>query len=288
MKDEKKVESLDNSNEPEQVNVALNAENGDTAGEKNLIKGKFKSYEDLEVAYDNAQKKLTQTSQKLAQIEKKSTNSELKEKVAQQEPDFKANAEYMEFQKNLLLKYLPYSHNQNAASLNDFVAGLPPQLASQFGADLRELRSGFELKEKEAAKQREELQNKAITQALQEFEQHNTGELEKPFKKIAFDFYKSFGQFSPQDASAVLELTDKVISAYEAQRTLQQQFSDENNLAKSKLTSSSTLPSSPLTEGQHVFSRAEIQEMMKTPAGREKFLKVEKIIFNQMAKGLIK
>ncbi len=148
--------------------------------------------------------------------------------------------------------------------------------------------STYKPKSKENAKQTEEHTQQAITQAFEEFEHKNSDELGKPGKKIAFDFYKSFGQFSPEQAAAVLELTDKVISAHEAQRVENQELDDENNFAKSRLTSIATNSSCPAAESQHVFTRAEIQEMMKTPAGREKFLKVEKAIFDQMAKGLIK
>jgi len=280
--DLKNVDRGDNSVEPAEVNRSGNAENDEIAGRKDLIKGKFKSYEDLETAYDNAQKKLTQTSQKLAQLEKMAESSK------SQNSQFNPDAEYMQSQKNLLLKYLPYSRSKNARTLDEFVAGLPPQLASQLGADIRGLKSGYEAKAGELAKQKEEAKNQFITKSIQEYEQQKGDELLKPCKKLAFDFYKSFGQFSPEQANAVLELTEKVINAHETQKALDQQLADENNFAKSKLTSSASSSSSPGTEGQHVYTRAEIQEMMKTPAGREKFLKVEKVIFDQMAKGLIR
>ena len=285
-KEVKNFRCADNSNEPVNVDELLNAENGNAAGQNDLINGKFKSYEDLEVAYNNAQKKLTQTSQKLAELEKAMSNQQLSGIANNKNGSIDPG--YLECQKKILLKYLPYCKNKNARSLNEFIAGLPSQLASQFGADLKGLKLAYQSKTKEAAKQKESQDKQAITQSVQEFEQQNMDKLEKPGKKLAFDFYKSFGQFSPEQAMAVLELTDKVISAHEAHKTLNQELNDENNLAKSKLTSSATSSSTPSKEGQHVFTRAEIKEMLRTPAGREKFLNVEKLIFDQMAKGLIK
>lgn len=286
MKEVKQVESSDNSIEPALFSGNLQADNSNAAGLQNLIQGKFKSYEDLELAYKNAQKKLTQAFQKLAEMQKNG-NSQQPGSTSDQ-IDFGADPNYMNSQKQLLLKYLPYSSNKNAKSIQDFVAGLPPYFASQFVADLRELKSAHGQKLMNLDNKKEDFFKQATEQAFKEFEQENHEELGKSFKKIAYEFYKSFGQFTPQQAQAVLEITDKVISAYETEKALNQHLYNENNLAKSKLTSSATLSSAPSADGQHIFTREEIKQMMKTPAGREKFLKVEKLIFDQMAKGLIK
>lgn len=285
MKDEiNKSLVSDNSQEPE-TELKANTEN--LTG-KSLIGGKFKSYEDLEAAYENAEKKLTQTSQRLAVLEKELTKSSGNQQASIQPQNIAKDSAYIDSQKKLLMRYLPYSKNSNAKTLNDFIAGLPPQMASQLGADLRELKSDFETRTQKSNQQAEEEKKQAVVNAINNFEQQYKDELEKPTKKIAFDFYKSFGEFSPEQASAVLSLTDEIISAYETQQSLSKQLSDENNFAKSKLTSSATSSLTNAADSKHVYSRAEINEMIKTPAGREKFLKVEKIIFDQMAKGLIK
>jgi|GEM_PF-6512508 len=284
MKEAKNVESAGNFINPAMFSGNFQADNGNAAGLQNLIQGKFRSYEDLEIAYKNAQKRLTQVFQKLAEMQK---NGQAGNNYDQGNQGQGVGQDYLNSQKQLLLKYLPYSGNKNAKSIQEFIEGLPPSIASQFMADLKKLKSAQGQKNG-LNNNREDFLKQAAEQAFKEFEQENHEELGKSFKKIAYEFYKSFGQFTPEQAKAVLEITDKVISAYEAEKAINQNLYNENNLAKAKLTSSSALSSVPSTDGQHIFTREEIKQMMKTPAGREKFLKVEKLIFDQMAKGLIK
>lgn len=248
----------------------------------------FKTVQELEQAYINAEKIISQLVQKLSELEKAASKAPASLLSKSQDSPQAENNTYLESQKKIIMKYLPYSKNQNAKNLQEFVAGLPQQLAMQLGTELKELKGDYDARKAKFQQQQDEEKKTELLKAIEAFEADNQEVIEKPGRKLALDFYKSFGMFDPENASAVLDLTDKIIAAYTEQQALNTEIQSENDLAKAKLTSSAAGRNSTLPDSKHVYTRAEINEMLKTPAGREKFLKVEKIIFDQMAKGLIK
>lgn len=153
------------------------------------------------------------------------------------------------------------------------------QLDNWYDEAKDEISKRYEYDKQNLAKQRTELLETSKNIAVSGFKEKNPEFCDKYQNVINAYFEKGLdAQYLP----VVKELLDIALNVDNSEK----ESNTVNNEAKSRLVS--TANNQTVEGGGHIFTRAEIAEMQKTQTGRQRYLKNEATIMQQMAKGLIK
>jgi hypothetical protein len=236
----------------------------------------FKTKEDAEKSFKSAQTKITEQGNKIKELEKqlnKPTDpvSDVKEEIAKVQQ--KIGEEYNDRLRGLGVKYANFIPNDTEIrTVDDIINNLPPADASKFTMEFLNLQNEYNNKLKQDV-------NNIYKNANSKFEEIKAKDKEK-YKDNELIFNAWYNP--PQTIEGVAELFETVkkqaIESYIKEQAAQQ----EDSTHKDKLNTAAA-SSTKKYGADHIFTRQELSNM-----SAEDFAKNEKIIDQQIAKGLVK
>lgn len=268
------VDEDDNEDKSEGGNADDPTSSEDDENENFL--GTFKTKEDADKGFKDAQAKITEQGNRIKELEKQlnvnNTNSLPDVDKEIQAVQAKVNQDYAQRLQGLGYKYSSYIPNDAVINtVDDIVANLPPQQASQFTAELLNIQNNCN------ARLQNEV-NKVKTNATAKFEELKAKDKER-YKDDIVVFNAWYDP--PETIEGVAELVTNVrkqaIEAYIKEQAAKQ----EDDAHKKKLETNAN--SKAKFKDDHIFTRAEIAKM----SDRE-FAKYESKISEQVAAGLVK
>lgn len=238
--------------------------------------GTFKTKEDADKGFKSAQAKITEQANRIKELE-----SKLNPDTSQQLPDVdkaiadiktRVNAEYSERLRGLGVKYSSYMPEDAVINtIDDIVRNLPPLDVAKFVNELNAIQSdcnGKLQKEIELAQKN----------AVEKFEAIKTADKERyKDNETVFNAWYNPPQTIEEVALLIESVKKQAIEDYIKEQSAKQ----EDNTHKNKLSTTANTANKKFNEG-HIFTRKEIANM-----STKEFLKYEKMIDAQIAKGLV-
>lgn len=238
--------------------------------------GTFKTKEDADKGFKSAQAKITEQANRIKELE-----SKLNPDTSQQLPDVdkaiadiktRVNAEYSERLRGLGVKYSSYMPEDAVINtIDDIVRNLPPLDVAKFVNELNAIQNdcnGKLQKEIELAQKN----------AVEKFEAIKTADKERyKDNETVFNAWYNPPQTIEEVALLIESVKKQAIEDYIKEQSAKQ----EDNTHKNKLSTTANTANKKFNEG-HIFTRKEIANM-----STKEFLKYEKMIDAQIAKGLV-
>lgn len=250
--------------------------NADNDGESENFLGTFKTKEDADKGFKDAQAKITQQANEIKELKKQlnpDTSIQLPD-VDKEVADVKAkvNAEYGERLRGLGVKYSSYMPQDAVINtIDDIVQNLPPIDAARFMNELNAIQGDCNAKLQKAI-------GDVKQNALTKFEEIKAKDKER-YKDNEIVFKAWYNP--PQTIEGVAELVENVKKAAIENYIKEQAAKKEDNAHKDKLSTTANTANKKYNDG-HIFTRKEIDKMSMT-----EFAKYEAEIGRQVAAGLI-
>ena len=267
---------VDKSNDTTFNDPTSTNENNDAGEEKNYL-GTFKTREDAENGFKSAQAKITEQGNKIKELE-----AQINKADAPQLPDVnkevatvqqKINTEYAERLRGLGVKYSSFLPDDiDINTIDDIVANLPPTDAARFTAEFKDIQAEYN------NKLNQEIDGVYKT-ANAKFEEIKAADKEK-FKDNDVVFNAWYNP--PKTIDEVAELVANVKKQAIEEYIKEQAANTEDKNHKNRLNGVGGNSQTRYGEG-HIFTRQEIDKMSSA-----EFAKLERIISEQVAKGLVK
>lgn len=268
--DEEEIDEEDKS-EDEDTNDPTSSEDEEN---ENFL-GTFKTKEDADKGFKDAQAKITTQANEIKELKKQlniqDTNSLPNVDKEIEAVRQKVNQDYAHHLQGLGYKYSSYIPSDAVINtIDDIVANLPPQQASQFTAELLGIQNNCNAQlEKEIASVR--------NNATAKFEEIKARDKER-YKDNPMVFNAWYNP--PETIEGVAELVENVRKQAIEDYIKEQAAKQEDDAHKKKLVTNAN--SKAKFKDDHIFTRAEIDKM----SDRE-FAKYEDIISKQVAAGLV-
>lgn len=268
--DEEEIDEEDKSEDEDTIDPT----SSDEEENENFL-GTFKTKEDADKGFKDAQAKITEQGNRIKELEKQlniqDTNSLPDVDREIEAVHQRVNKDYAHRLQGLGYKYSAYiPSNAVINSIEDIVANLPPQQASQFTAELMNIQTVCN-------NQLQNEVNKVRNNATAKFEELKAKDRER-YKDDLMVFNAWYDP--PETIEGVAELVANVRKQAIEDYIKEQAAKQEDDAHKKKLVTNAN--SKAKFKDDHIFTRAEIDKM----SDRE-FAKYEDIISKQVAAGLV-
>lgn len=267
-------EEIDDEEDKSEDDDTIDPTSSDDEEDENFL-GTFKTKEDADKGFKDAQAKITTQANEIKELKKQlnmqDTNSLPDVDREIQAVHQKVNHDYAQRLQGLGYKYSSYIPNDAVINtIDDIVANLPPQQASQFTAELLNIQNTCN------ARLQNEINN-VKTNATAKFDEIKAKDKER-YKDDMTVFNAWYDP--PETIEGVAELVANVRKQAIEDYIREQAAKQEDDAHKKKLVTNAN--SKAKFKDDHIFTRAEIAKM----SDRE-FAKYEAKISEQVAAGLV-